>query len=202
MGTRTYNAREVRDIAIDEFPADTEVVSVQVRHMRQRLGMVVSQLRSEHRGVRIKLIRSGYPCEKSGLRAGDVITHVDGAEVHTLDSFRHQVYKSGKTITFTIIRGTATQRITVTKRLESDSSMIGATRSYGASGGSPLRAAGGEMMMGGGGTTNYESHYQSSSYATKNGHTVDNSYSAMDGSYTRNNDTGAVTNLNFTSLRK
>lgn len=200
IGTRTYAEREVAGIALDEFPSDTEVVHVHVKHMRQRIGMVVSQTRSESRGVRVKLIRSGYPAEKAGLRAGDVITHVDGAEVHTLDTFRHQVYKSAKTLVFTIIRGSETKRITVTKRMESEGGAYGSstlsmngggygTRTLGGSG--TLKAAAGGVV---GGNSSYESHYQTSSYATKNGQVVEDSYQSVD--YAGNGPPA----LNFTQL--
>ena len=92
LGERTYTEVEVADVPLDEFPSDKEVVPAMVAHLRQRLGMVISQLSSEHRGVRVKLVRSSYPAERAGLRPGDVITHVDGVPTHTLDVFREVVY--------------------------------------------------------------------------------------------------------------
>lgn len=218
IGTRTYTRNEVRDIALDEFPSDTEVVSVQVRHMRQRLGMVVSQLRSEHRGVRIKLIRSGYPCEQAGLRAGDVITHVDGTEVHTLDQFRSVVYKSGKSLTFTVIRGSETKRITVVKRMEASGGGGLSSSGYGYSStsnqyastsnqysssnqfsssmtrGSLLRAAGSNALGISGGAGKYEYHQHSSTYAVRDGQVIEDSHNDVDVAFKRDSK-GKVTDV-------
>lgn len=180
LGERTYTEVEVADVPLDEFPSDKEVVPAMVAHLRQRLGMVISQLSSEHRGVRVKLVRSSYPAERAGLRPGDVITHVDGVPTHTLDVFREVVYTSGKTLTFTVLRRSRTLKISVTKRGEVTATTLRSTRRAVSSPRRPMSprsprpASRGGLSVSGAsytanevrtsGNNNFSSRYRSSSY--------------------------------------
>lgn len=117
VGDRTYLAEDVAGIELDKYPS-IDIAPMLIQHLRQRLGLVVCQRRGEHSGVRVKLVRSGFPAATAGLRPGDVITHVDGRCTHTLSEFRNAVYKSRKTLNFTVVRSGSSMRISVTKREE------------------------------------------------------------------------------------
>jgi C-terminal processing protease CtpA/Prc len=57
-------------------------------------------------GVLVREVRAGTPAEKAGLKAGDVITKVDGKPVHSLDDLRAELREKGveKSVTLGILR--------------------------------------------------------------------------------------------------
>jgi len=91
LGSTARDAEEVVDVPLDDLPSDREVTRDLVAHLKHRLGMVVSERRSEKRGVRVKFVRAGYPADLAGLVPGDILTHVDGVPTHNLNEFRAAV---------------------------------------------------------------------------------------------------------------
>jgi Do/DeqQ family serine protease len=70
----------------------------------------------EVRGVLINSVAPGGPAEKAGIRAGDVITAVNGTPVDDPNSFRNRIASTppGTSMTFSIIRDGREQQVTAT----------------------------------------------------------------------------------------
>src|SRR5215471_17267448 len=68
-----------------------------------------------NKGVLVTAIRPGTAAEKGGLKAGDLITHVDGKPVPNLDAYDAVAKRPpGASITMTIVRDGRTQALPVT----------------------------------------------------------------------------------------
>jgi putative serine protease PepD len=67
-------------------------------------------------GAQVAAVNPGTPGEQAGLKAGDVITAVNGKAITTTDQFIATVdnYAAGQTVTFSVKRGGQTQNIKVT----------------------------------------------------------------------------------------
>ena len=67
-------------------------------------------------GAKIRTVKSGTPAAKAGLKAGDVITKVDGKAVANSDALIAIVssHSPGQTLALTVSRGGATKQISVT----------------------------------------------------------------------------------------
>ena len=67
-------------------------------------------------GARIAEVRSGTPAERAGLRAGDVVTAIDGDEIGSADELRTRIdaRKPGDEVELTVERGAETQTLKVT----------------------------------------------------------------------------------------
>jgi putative serine protease PepD len=67
-------------------------------------------------GARLAEVRPGTPAERSGLRAGDVVTALDGEEITSADELRTRIdaQKPGDEIELTVERDGDTQTLTVT----------------------------------------------------------------------------------------
>jgi putative serine protease PepD len=67
-------------------------------------------------GAQIQTVKSGSPAEKAGLKAGDVVTAIDGKAVTGSDDLTALVatYKPGDTAKMTVTRNGSTQTISVT----------------------------------------------------------------------------------------
>jgi putative serine protease PepD len=67
-------------------------------------------------GARIGSVRTGTPAAKAGLRAGDVITKVDGVSIGSSDELQQAIdaRKPGDRITLEVRRGGATRTVHVT----------------------------------------------------------------------------------------
>lgn len=67
-------------------------------------------------GIYITTVMQGYPAEKAGLKAGDVITHVDDTEVNTMVKFKSLLYskKPGDSVKITYVRNNQTYTTNVT----------------------------------------------------------------------------------------
>lgn len=115
LGDRTYTAREVADIEVDQYPSDREKIPAYIYRMRERLGMVIHY--SRHNGLSVRTIRRGGPAEDAGLRVGDLITALDGTRVHTLSDFRAAYTRSGETVTFSVERNGTAMSVGVTKKV-------------------------------------------------------------------------------------
>ncbi|HBB89832.1 MAG TPA: protease Do [Blastocatellia bacterium] len=93
--------------------ADTLVKTGKVR--RGQLGITVVKANSEPakalgvketKGVVVALIKPGGPADRAGLKAGDVITALNGVEVNDLNVFRNQVASTapGTPVTLNVLR--------------------------------------------------------------------------------------------------
>ena len=100
---------------------DTLVKTGKVR--RAQLGVVVVKTNSdparalgikETRGVVVAQVQPGGAAERAGLKKGDVITALNGAEVSEPNVFRNQVASTapGTEVTLTILRDGREQRVT------------------------------------------------------------------------------------------
>jgi serine protease DegQ len=67
-------------------------------------------------GVVVLQVVAGSPAEAAGIRAGDVITALNGQDTPTADSFTAAVHaaKPGDKVQLTVVRGGATLELTVT----------------------------------------------------------------------------------------
>jgi S1-C subfamily serine protease len=67
-------------------------------------------------GAQIASVKSGSPADKAGLKAGDVVTAIDGKSVTGSDDLTALVatYKPGDTAKLTVKRIGSTQTISVT----------------------------------------------------------------------------------------
>lgn len=93
--------------------ADTLVKTGKVR--RGQLGITVVKANSEPakalgvketKGVVVALIKPGGPADRAGLKAGDVITALNGVEVNDLNVFRNQIASTapGTPVTLNVLR--------------------------------------------------------------------------------------------------
>lgn len=66
------------------------------------------------KGVYVYSIDNASDAYEKGLRAGDVITHIDGAEVNTTLEFRSELYRHvpGDIVTLTVLRGETSLELT------------------------------------------------------------------------------------------
>lgn len=69
----------------------------------------------DNAGVLVREVNSGTPAEKAGLKAGDIITQVDGKPVRSLDELRAQLREKigQKTVNLGILRKGATLTVPV-----------------------------------------------------------------------------------------
>jgi predicted metalloprotease with PDZ domain len=80
------------------------------------LGVIADDRQDVGRGVRLREVVAGGPAEKSGLKAGDLVTQVNGMAIKSMDDFGQQVSKlsPGAKLTFEVQRDNQAQRIEVT----------------------------------------------------------------------------------------
>jgi S1-C subfamily serine protease len=80
------------------------------------LGVIADDRQDAGRGVRLREVIAGGPAEKSGLKAGDLVTQVNGAAIKGMDDFGQQVSKlpMGAKLTFEVQRDNQAQRLEVT----------------------------------------------------------------------------------------
>jgi putative serine protease PepD len=73
------------------------------------------QIAGTSSGARVAQVQSGSPAAKAGLRAGDVVTAVDGRSIASADALRAAIdaSKPGETKTLTIRRNGQTKKVTV-----------------------------------------------------------------------------------------
>jgi putative serine protease PepD len=92
--------------------ADTLIAGGKVQHAY--LGIRVSDASTS--GAQVTSVVSDSPADKAGLKAGDVITAIDGNTVTSADDLTAAVgaHKPSDTITVTLTRDGATKQISVT----------------------------------------------------------------------------------------
>jgi putative serine protease PepD len=92
--------------------ADTIIAGGKVRHAY--LGVTIGTASSG--GAQVSTVKANTPAAKAGLKAGDVITALDGTSVATADDLTAKVsaHQSGDKVTLTIKRNSSTLKIAVT----------------------------------------------------------------------------------------
>jgi putative serine protease PepD len=92
--------------------ATTLIAGGKVQHAY--LGIRVSDTSAS--GAQITTVVGGSPAEKAGLKAGDVITSIDGNAITSADDLTSQVgaHKPSDTITVTVTRNGSSKDIQVT----------------------------------------------------------------------------------------
>ena len=85
---------------LPDMPPDVHVVSPFMDRRTPQLGIGAEDLSGQlgayfgapdNSGVLVREVHTGTPAEKAGLKAGDVITQVDGKAVRSLDELRAQL---------------------------------------------------------------------------------------------------------------
>lgn len=73
-------------------------------------------------GIVLVKVNSGYPASDSGLKAGDIITQINGQEIKTVAEFKYELYKYniGETVEITYYRNDKknTSKVTLDKAME------------------------------------------------------------------------------------
>ena len=95
------------------FPSMTPVLGVQAEDVSGQLGTYFHVPGGE--GVLVREVTPGSPAAKAGLKAGDIITHVDGATVKTVNDLREHLreQREQKRVSLMIVRQGAEMTITV-----------------------------------------------------------------------------------------
>lgn len=96
------------------FPNMTPVLGVQAEDVSGQLGTYFHVPGGE--GVLVREVTPGSPAAKSGMKAGDIITHVDGAAIKTVDDLREHLReeRQQRNISLTVVRQGSEMKITVT----------------------------------------------------------------------------------------
>lgn len=77
-----------------EGVAVSDVVNIHKQFNESRRRVVVGiELNQESKNLNVKTTIPAYPAERAGIKNGDIITHIDGYEVSTLQQF-YDVIKS------------------------------------------------------------------------------------------------------------
>ena len=80
------------------------------------LGVAVTQPSGDTAGARVAEVRSGSPANAAGLRAGDVVTSVDGAQIATAQELQTAIDRKrpGDKVMVDYLRGGTAHTVTVT----------------------------------------------------------------------------------------
>lgn len=67
-------------------------------------------------GIYVSSVEENSPADKSGLKTGDIITHINDTEIKSVAYFKYLLYKYkvGEKVPFTIVRNGKTKTITIT----------------------------------------------------------------------------------------
>lgn len=105
------------------FPSMTPVLGVQAEDISGQLGTYFHV--PEGAGVLIREVSPNSAAAKAGLKAGDVITHVDGAAVKTVDDLRKHLrdQREQKSVSLTIIRQGSEMKVPVTIEVPAEHSI-------------------------------------------------------------------------------
>jgi serine protease Do len=92
----------------------TPLLGISAEDLRGQLGSYFGAPDGE--GILVRDVRPGTPAEKAGLKAGDVITKVDGKPVKTLRELREQLRQKSdqKTVNLSVLRRGAEMTLPVT----------------------------------------------------------------------------------------
>jgi serine protease DegQ len=96
------------------FGGHSPMLGIQAEELRGQLGEYFAAPNGE--GILVRDVRAGSAAEKAGLKAGDVISKVDGRGVKTLSDLREQMRQASgdKPVQLTIIRRGAEMTLPVT----------------------------------------------------------------------------------------
>ncbi len=96
------------------FGGHSPMLGIQAEELRGQLGEYFGAPNGE--GVLVRDVRAGSAAEKAGLKAGDVISKVDGRSVKTLSDLREQMRQASgdKPVQLTIVRRGAEMTLPVT----------------------------------------------------------------------------------------
>jgi putative serine protease PepD len=99
-------------------PSNTvrSIVSQLIANGKAQHALLGVQVRTAASGVGVSQVSSGSAADSAGLKAGDVITTVDGTTVASADKLRAIIagHKPGDRITLTVLRGGSTKSLTAT----------------------------------------------------------------------------------------
>ena len=92
---------------MDDEPLAVGIVSVPRRAIPPAGGVIGIQLNEKNGEAKVEKVASPSPAQTAGLKAGDVITHVDGEAVPNTNELRNQLrrHRPGETIKLTVRRG-------------------------------------------------------------------------------------------------
>jgi serine protease Do len=103
---RVYTPREFEFTLprIEIFGSRTPTIGISAEDLSGQLGEYFGAPGGE--GVLVRSVREGTPAARAGLKAGDVITKVNGNRVRTLEEFRERLRekREQKTVALSIIR--------------------------------------------------------------------------------------------------
>ena len=111
---RTIIVRDGKVIDLDDFRGKRPFLGVGLTDLSPELRDFFGTTRTQ--GVLISSVEDNSPADKAGLRAGDVITAIDGDEVDSPADLRANLRdkKSGDTVRIDIIRNKAKQTVVAT----------------------------------------------------------------------------------------
>ncbi len=98
----------------EAFDRRTPLLGISAEDLRGQLGNYFGAPDGE--GILVRDVRPGTPAEKAGLKAGDVITKVDGKAVKTLRELREQLRQKSdqKSVNLSVLRRGAETTVPVT----------------------------------------------------------------------------------------
>ena len=93
--------------------ADTIIAGGKVQHAY--LGITIGDV-GVRCGAQVSAVKAGSPAATAGLKAGDVITAIDGNAVATADDLTAKIsaHQPGDKVTLTVTRNGSTQKLDVT----------------------------------------------------------------------------------------
>ena len=113
LGNFEFNMPDVHVLVDRANQARLNVPRVEVSTAFVQAGIRVEQLTDQLRdffgvfgnnGVLVSFVEAGFAAEKAGLKAGDVITTIDGRSVRTPADFSREMRASGGKVTLKIMR--------------------------------------------------------------------------------------------------
>ncbi|HEX2711352.1 MAG TPA: PDZ domain-containing protein [Candidatus Acidoferrales bacterium] len=98
---------------IHGFAGRPPILGIDAEDLRGQLGSYFGAPDGE--GVLVREVKSGTPAEKAGLKAGDVVTKVDGERVRTVSELRQKMRekREKKTVSLSVIRKGAEMSLNV-----------------------------------------------------------------------------------------
>ncbi len=116
--------RDIADSLIENGHVDRGFLGVMIQNLNEDLATSFGH--SGTSGALISEVNAGSPADRAGLRAGDIITEVDGSVTEDVDGLRHHIARitPGTTVPLAYVRDGETQECKVTiGQLESEPSL-------------------------------------------------------------------------------
>jgi len=105
FGPKDFNFKfELPEIGGNILLSRTPVLGISAEDLSGQLGSYFGAPDSE--GILVREVKHGTPAEKAGLKAGDVITKVDGDRVRTVSDLREKLRdkRDKKTVSLSVLR--------------------------------------------------------------------------------------------------